>query len=46
LIGWPSGRREKPEVDRKLAELGLDGGVRAETLDIEQHLRLCEAFAK
>ena len=38
------GRREKEEVDRKLAELGLDGRARAETLDLEQHLRLCEAF--
>lgn len=45
LAGWPSGRREKPEVDRKLAELGIDGNVRAETLDISQHLRLCAAFA-
>jgi len=44
LSGWPSGRREKPEVDRKLAELGLDGSIRAEELDIEQHLRLCAAF--
>jgi 16S rRNA (adenine1518-N6/adenine1519-N6)-dimethyltransferase len=44
LIGWPSGRRDKPEVDRKLAELGIDGSIRAETLDIQQHLRLCEAF--
>ncbi len=44
LVGWPSGRREKPEVDRKLAELGIAGGVRAETLDIEQHLKLCQAF--
>lgn len=46
LIGWPSGRREKPEVDRKLAELSINGGVRAETLDIEQHLRLCDAFSE
>jgi 16S rRNA (adenine1518-N6/adenine1519-N6)-dimethyltransferase len=45
LTGWPSGRREKPEVDRKLAELGIDGAARAETLDIEQHLRLCAAFS-
>jgi 16S rRNA (adenine1518-N6/adenine1519-N6)-dimethyltransferase len=44
LAGWPSGRRDKEEVDRKLAELGLDGTVRAEELDIEQHLRLCAAF--
>jgi 16S rRNA (adenine1518-N6/adenine1519-N6)-dimethyltransferase len=44
LAGWPSGRRDKEEVDRKLAELGLDGTVRAEALDVEQHLRLCAAF--
>jgi 16S rRNA (adenine1518-N6/adenine1519-N6)-dimethyltransferase len=44
LAGLPSGRREKAEVDRKLAELGLDGTARAEELDIEQHLCLCAAF--
>lgn len=44
LIGMPSGRRDKAEVDRKLAELGLDGGVRAEDLDLEEHLQLCGAF--
>ena len=44
LVGWPSGRREKPDVDRKLAELGLAGTGRAEELDVEQHLRLCAAF--
>jgi 16S rRNA (adenine1518-N6/adenine1519-N6)-dimethyltransferase len=35
---------EKKEVDAKLKMLGIDGRVRAETLDIDQHLRLCEAF--
>jgi hypothetical protein len=40
----PSQRRAKAEVDRQLAELGLDGTVRAEDLDLEQHLRLCAAF--
>jgi 16S rRNA (adenine1518-N6/adenine1519-N6)-dimethyltransferase len=44
LAGWPSGRREKPEVDRKLAELGIAGTIRAEELDVDQHLRLCAAF--
>jgi 16S rRNA (adenine1518-N6/adenine1519-N6)-dimethyltransferase len=44
LAGAPSGRRSKEEVDRKLGELGIDGNVRAETLDIEQHLRLCAVF--
>jgi 16S rRNA (adenine1518-N6/adenine1519-N6)-dimethyltransferase len=44
LVGAPSGRRSKEEVDRKLAELGIDGTGRAEDLDPEQHLRLCRAF--
>jgi 16S rRNA (adenine1518-N6/adenine1519-N6)-dimethyltransferase len=44
LIGWPTGRKEKADVDAKLAELGLDGTLRSETLDLEQHLRLSEAF--
>ncbi len=44
LIGWPSGRRDKAVVDRLLAELGMDGGCRAEDLDVDQHLRLCAAF--
>jgi 16S rRNA (adenine1518-N6/adenine1519-N6)-dimethyltransferase len=46
LIGLPSGRLEKPVVDQRLTELGLDGTLRAETLDIEQHLRLCELFGE
>lgn len=45
LAGWPSGRRDKHEVDEKLAELGIDGSLRAEQLSIEDHLRLCEKFA-
>jgi 16S rRNA (adenine1518-N6/adenine1519-N6)-dimethyltransferase len=44
LTGWPSGRRSKEDVDAKLAELQIDGTLRAETLDPEQHLRLCAAF--
>jgi len=44
LIGWPSGRREKAEVDAKLNELGIDGAARSEALDLAQHLRLSEAF--
>jgi 16S rRNA (adenine1518-N6/adenine1519-N6)-dimethyltransferase len=46
LTGLPGGRRDKEEVDRKLAELGLDGTVRSETLDLEQHLRLCAVFGE
>lgn len=45
LAGMPTGRRSKEEVDRILAELQIDGTTRAEDLDIEQHLRLCAAFA-
>lgn len=44
LVGWPGGRRDKVEVDRKLAELQIEGTVRAEDLDVAQHLRLCEMF--
>lgn len=45
LSGWPSGRRDKTAIDAKLKELSIDGTVRAESLDLEQHLRLCRAFA-
>jgi 16S rRNA (adenine1518-N6/adenine1519-N6)-dimethyltransferase len=45
LSGWPGGRREKPEVDAKLASIGIDGSLRAETLSIEQHLALFHAFS-
>ncbi len=44
LAGWPGGRRDKEEVDAMLKSLGIDGTLRSETLDIEQHLRLSEAF--
>lgn len=44
LAGWPHGRRDKAEVDAKLAELGLPGTTRAEDLDVGQHLQLCAAF--
>ena len=44
LIGLPSGRRAKEEVDQHLAQLGIEGTARAETLDVEQHLRLCEVW--
>lgn len=45
LVGWPRGRKEKTFVDARLAELNLDGSLRAEALSIEDHLRLCNAFA-
>jgi 16S rRNA (adenine1518-N6/adenine1519-N6)-dimethyltransferase len=44
LAGKPDGGREKREVDDKLVQLGIDGTARAESLDVEQHLRLCQAF--
>jgi 16S rRNA (adenine1518-N6/adenine1519-N6)-dimethyltransferase len=44
LLGFPGRRFGKPEVDAKLAELGVEGTTRAEALDREQHLRLCAAF--
>ena len=44
LMGWPSGRRDKAEVDAKLKALDIDGTIRAEALDLVQHRRLCAAF--
>jgi 16S rRNA (adenine1518-N6/adenine1519-N6)-dimethyltransferase len=45
LSGWPGGRRDKKDVDVKLAAAGFDGSVRAETLSVDDHLRLRAAFA-
>jgi 16S rRNA (adenine1518-N6/adenine1519-N6)-dimethyltransferase len=44
LAGSSAGRRDKKDVDAKLAELGIDGTLRSEALDLEQHLRLASAF--
>jgi len=44
LAAWPSGRRARDEVDRILSELAIDPRIRAESLDLEQHLRLWRAF--
>jgi 16S rRNA (adenine1518-N6/adenine1519-N6)-dimethyltransferase len=44
LVGLPGGRKDKKEVDNTLAELGIDRTLRAEALDIDQHLRLCAGF--
>ena len=44
LVGSPTHEISKAEVDAKLAALGIDGTTRAEALDVEQHLRLCEVF--
>jgi 16S rRNA (adenine1518-N6/adenine1519-N6)-dimethyltransferase len=44
LVSLPHGNFGKEEVDAKLAELGIEGTIRAEALDPEQHLRLCAVF--
>jgi 16S rRNA (adenine1518-N6/adenine1519-N6)-dimethyltransferase len=44
LAGWPRGKTDKAAVDAKLKALGIDGNVRAETLDVDQHLALCAVF--
>ena len=44
LASMPSGRLPKAEVDARLSALGIDGNARAESLDLEQHLRLCREF--
>ncbi len=44
LAALPGGAFSKQEVDARLAELGIDGTTRAEALDLEQHLRLSNAF--
>jgi 16S rRNA (adenine1518-N6/adenine1519-N6)-dimethyltransferase len=44
LVSMPAGKFEKAEVDARLAGLGIEGTVRAETLGKEEHLRLCEVF--
>lgn len=46
LIGFPGGRKDKADVDAKLKGLGIDGGIRAETLSVEDHLRLSKAFGQ
>ena len=44
LAKLPGSRHDKNEVDRKLTQIGIDSAMRAEMLDVEQHLRLCEVF--
>jgi 16S rRNA (adenine1518-N6/adenine1519-N6)-dimethyltransferase len=44
LAALPSRPYEKIEVDRKLAQLDIEGTLRAEMLDIDQHLELCKSF--
>ncbi len=43
LVSVVKGRLGKPEVDAILDRLGLDGTLRAESLDVETMLALCEA---
>jgi 16S rRNA (adenine1518-N6/adenine1519-N6)-dimethyltransferase len=45
LSGWPGGRREKADVDARLAAIAVDGSARAESLSVEDHLKLWAAFA-
>jgi 16S rRNA (adenine1518-N6/adenine1519-N6)-dimethyltransferase len=44
LASMPAGRLAKADVDGRLAALGIPGTVRAEDLDLEQHLRLAQVF--
>jgi 16S rRNA (adenine1518-N6/adenine1519-N6)-dimethyltransferase len=44
LAGLPNRAPSKCEIDARLAEMDLNGNLRAEVLDVEQHLRLCEQF--
>jgi 16S rRNA (adenine1518-N6/adenine1519-N6)-dimethyltransferase len=44
LVALANADFTKEDVDRKLAGLGIAGTLRAETLDLEQHLRLSGAF--
>ena len=46
LAGWPRGRLQKANVDHLLANLRIDGSIRAEALSVADHHRLFEAFAK
>jgi 16S rRNA (adenine1518-N6/adenine1519-N6)-dimethyltransferase len=41
LVGWPSGRRSKEQIDALLSDMGIPGNTRAEQMDLETHLRLC-----
>ena len=46
LAALPGRDLSKSDVDARLAELGIDGALRAEALDLEQHLRLCAVFGE
>ena len=38
--------RTRPRWTRSWPTWGIDGTLRSEALDVEQHLRLCAAFAQ
>jgi 16S rRNA (adenine1518-N6/adenine1519-N6)-dimethyltransferase len=44
LAAFPNQERGKAEIDQLLATLGIAGTARAETLDVEQHIRLGQLF--
>jgi len=44
LSGWPSGRRDKKDIDARLAAAGIDGSARSETLDLQGHMQLFDLF--
>ncbi len=44
LVSMASADWSKAEVDQRLQELGIDGTLRAEALDPQQHRRLCGVF--
>jgi 16S rRNA (adenine1518-N6/adenine1519-N6)-dimethyltransferase len=46
LAALPRLDLSKSEVDARLAELGIDGTIRAEELNLEQHFRLCGVFGQ
>ncbi len=46
LASIPGNRYSKSEIDAQLAELGLDGNCRAETLNLEEHQRLLMKFGQ
>jgi 16S rRNA (adenine1518-N6/adenine1519-N6)-dimethyltransferase len=46
LLAAAGREHEKSEIDELVADLGMEGRGRAETLDIPQHLKLFEAFRK
>jgi 16S rRNA (adenine1518-N6/adenine1519-N6)-dimethyltransferase len=45
LAALPGQELSKGEVDARLSELGIEGAVRAETLGLEEHLRLLQSFS-